>query len=192
MNLMDLIAGQLNNPEALNKLGQTVGAQPDQVEQLAKIGLPTLMKALGQNASTPEGASALAKALERHEEDDVDDLDGFLGKVDTADGAKILQHILAGKTQTVQNQLASQTGLKSDQVSGLLTQLAPLLLGALGNQKRQQNLDASGLSSMLSGLTAGGGGGDLMGMAAKILDADKDGDIMDDLGDLIGGFMKKR
>jgi len=191
MNLMDLISGQLNNPAALNKLGQSVGANPEQVEQLAKIGLPTLMKALGQNASTPEGASALAKALEQHEEDDVDDLDGFLGKVDTNEGAKILQHVLGGKTQTVQKNLATQTGLKTDQVSGLLTQLAPLVLGALGQQKKSQNLDASGISNMLSGAMSGGGN-DLMGLASKILDADKDGDIMDDIGNLIGGFMKKR
>lgn len=191
MNLMDLISGQLNNPSTLNKLGQSVGANPEQVEQLAKIGLPTLMKALSQNASTPDGASALAKALEQHEEDDEDDLDGFLGKVDTNEGAKILQHVLGGKTQTVQNNLASQTGLKSDQVSGLLTQLAPLVLGALGQQKKSQNLDASGISNMLSGVMSGDGN-DLMGMASKILDADKDGDIMDDIGNLISGFMKKR
>lgn len=191
MNLMELLAGQLNNPEALNKLGQSVGANPEQVNQLAKIGLPTLMKALGQNASTPEGASALAKALEQHEEDDVDDLDGFLGKVDTNDGEKILEHILSGKKQVVQQNLASQTGLQSSQVSGLLTQLAPLLLGALGQQKKQQNLDASGISNLLNGAISGGNSG-LMGMASKILDADKDGDIMDDIGNLIGSFMKKR
>ncbi|SCZ80103.1 DUF937 domain-containing protein [Acidaminobacter hydrogenoformans] len=191
MNLMELLAGQLNNPDALNKLGQSVGANPEQVNQLAKIGLPTLMKALGQNASTPEGASALAKALEQHEEDDVDDLDGFLGKVDTNDGEKILEHILSGKKQVVQQNLASQTGLQSSQVSGLLTQLAPLLLGALGQQKKQQNLDASGVSNLLNGAMSRGDSG-LMGMASKILDADKDGDIMDDIGNLIGSFMKKR
>lgn len=191
MNLMNLLAGQLNNPDALDKLGKSVGASPEQVNQLAKIGLPTLMKALGQNASTPEGASALTRALEQHEEDEVDDLDRFLGKVDTNDGEKILEHILSGKKQTVQQNLASQTGLQSSQVSGLLTQLAPLLLGALGQQKKRQNLDASGISNLLSGAMSGGDSG-LMGMASKILDADKDGDVMDDIGNLIGGFMKKR
>lgn len=191
MNLMNLLAGQLNNPDALDKLGKSVGASPEQVNQLAKIGLPTLMKALGQNASTPEGASALTRALEQHEEDEVDDLDRFLGKVDTNDGEKILEHILSGKKLTVQQNLASQTGLQSSQVSGLLTQLAPLLLGALGQQKKRQNLDASGISNLLSGAMSGGDS-DLMGMASKILDADKDGDVMDDIGNLIGGFMKKR
>lgn len=191
MNLMELISGQLNDPAALKKLSQSVGAAPQDVEKLAQIGLPTLVKALGQNASTPEGASALAKALQQHEEDEVENLDHFLGKVDPQDGAKILQHILSGKNQTVQQNLARQTGLKNDQVSGLLNQLAPLLLGALGQQKKQQNLDASGITGLLNGVMAGGGS-DLMGMASKLLDADKDGDIMDDLGNLLGGFLKKR
>lgn len=191
MNLMELITGQLNDPAALEKLSQSVGAAPQDVEKLAQMGLPTLVKALGQNASTPEGASALAKALQQHEEDEVENLDQFLGKVDPQDGAKILQHILSGKNQVVQQNLARQTGLKSDQVSGLLNQLAPLLLGALGQQKKQQNLDASGIAGLLNGVLTGGGN-DLMGMASKLLDADKDGDIMDDLGNLLGGVLKKR
>jgi hypothetical protein len=192
MNLLDLINGQLMDQRSLKKLSQTVGAEPGQVEQLAKFGLPALMKALGQNASTPEGAAALDKALEQHEDDGVDNLDRYLNRVDMDEGTKILKHILSDKKDSVQQNLASQTGLKNDQVSILLAQLAPLVLGALGQQKKQQNLDATGVSNLLNSVLSESGNSNIMKIASQLLDADKDGDIMDDIGDLLGGLMKKR
>jgi len=56
----------------------------------------TTAGALGRNANTSEGAAALAGALDRHQDDQVDDVDGFLNNVNTNKGAKMLQHILAG------------------------------------------------------------------------------------------------
>lgn len=195
MNIQDLIMKQLGNPEVLDQLGKTVGANPEQVQKVAQLGLPTLLEALNRNAGTPQGAQALAGALEQHQDANVDDLQGFLQNVDTQDGAKILQHVLSGNSGRVQNNLARQTGLDGSQVSGLLQQFAPLLLGLLGNQKKEQNLDAAGVAGLTSQLTntlGGSGGGGLMGLAAQFLDADKDGDIVDDLGKLLGGFLGKK
>jgi hypothetical protein len=196
MNIQELIMKQMSNPEVLDQLGKTVGANPEQVQKLAQLGLPTMLEALNRNAGTPEGAQALAGALEQHQDTNVDDLAGFLKNVDTQDGAKILQHVLSGKSDRVQNNLARQTGLDGSQVSGLLQQFAPLLLGLLGNQKKEENLDAAGVAGLTSQLTntlgQSGGGGGLMGIAAQFLDADKDGDIVDDLGKLLGGFLGKK
>ena len=175
----------------MNQLGQSAGAKPDQVQKLTQMGMPMLLQALGQNASTPEGAAALSSALEQHQDDDVADINGFFKGVNTQDGAKILQHILPGKTEKVQQNLARETGLDAGQVSGLMTQLAPLLLGALGQQKKQQNLDVAGISGMLGGLLGQGGDKNMMGMVKNLLDADNDGNIMDDVGKLLGGFLKK-
>lgn len=194
MDIMELITSQLSNPEALKKLGKSVNANPSQVEQLTQIGMPVLLEALNRNSNTPQGAQALAGALDRHQDDNVDDLIGFLDNVDTADGEKILQHVLSDKNDRVQSNLAKQTGMDTSQVSGLLAQLAPLLLGALGNQKKAQNLDAAGVSNLTSSLTGMLGQsekGGLLGLATQLLDADKDGSIIDDIGNLIGKFLKK-
>jgi len=191
MDLMNLIKGQLNNPGVLSQLGQSIGADADQVSKLTQLGLPAMLEGLTRNAQTPEGAESLAKALDQHQDDSVDDLSGFFNKVDTDDGAKILDHVFGGKNARVQNSLANQTGLDVGQVSGLLTKLAPMLLGALGNQKKEQNLDASGIAGLLPSLGGllGGGSGGLSGITS-LLDADKDGDIMDDIQGLLGKFLK--
>lgn len=175
----------------MSKLSQSVGAEPSKVQQLTQLGLPALLQALGRNSSTSEGAAALENALAQHQDDNVDDVERFLNNADTDDGARMLQHIFAGNNDRVQNNLAKQTGLETSQVSGLMTQLAPLLLGALGQQKKQQNLDSSGIAGLLSGLSDQGRNSGLMGMVTSLLDSDNDGSIIDEVGGLLKGFLKK-
>lgn len=152
MDLLNMIAGQLNDPKVLEQLGKNAGAQPKQAQQVTQNALPMLLSALQQNASTPEGAKSLDKALEEHKNDQVGDLQKFFQNVDTNDGSKILQHIFSGKNEAVQVDLAQKAGLDQRQVSGLLTQLAPLVLGMLGNQKKEQGTQ-----------------GDLMGLLGSVM-----------------------
>ena len=191
MDITKLITEQLNDPNLLKTLGKAVGADASQVREVTGLGLPALLEALGRNAGSPDKASALAKALDQHQDDDVDDLDSFLGKVDTADGAKMLQHIFGGSNAKVQQNLAGKTGLDTSQVSGILAQLAPLLLGSLGQQKKKQNMDITDIAGLLGGLSKQSAGGGMMGMVSELLDSDNDGSIMDDVGNLLGRFMKK-
>ena len=80
MDLMNLIKDQLGNPDVLKQLGQSVGADAGQVSKLTELGLPAILEGLNRNASTEGGAESLAKALDQHQDDDVEDLGNFLGK----------------------------------------------------------------------------------------------------------------
>jgi|LSQX01.3.fsa_nt_gb hypothetical protein len=151
MDILSMITDQLNDPKVLEQLGKSAGAKPAQAGKVAETALPLLLKTLQQNARTPEGAKSLNKALEQHQDDPVKDVIGFLQGVDTEDGAKILQHIFSNKNEKVQKNLAKKAGLNMDQVVGLLTQLAPLVLGALGNQKKQESSQGD-LGSLLGSL----------------------------------------
>ncbi|MDD2441370.1 MAG: DUF937 domain-containing protein [Eubacteriales bacterium] len=182
MNIMDMIASQVNNPSVLGKLGQSVGADTDKVKQLTELGLPAMLRAMGRNVKTEEGAQSLAGALDQHQDDPVDDVASFLGQVDMNDGAKILGHLFPRSQTRVQNNLASKTGLDKSQVSGVLSQLAPLLLGTLGQQKKQQQLDVSGVVGLLKGAAGKG----LLSKVTDMLDANNDGSILDDVGRLLG------
>lgn len=194
MDILKLITSQLENANTLSQMGNSVGADPSQVKKLVQIGLPTLLEGLNRNASTPQGAEHLAGVLDKHQDDKIDDLDSFFGKVDVRDGAKILRHVFSNKNDMVHNNLAEQTGLNMDQVSKLMSQFAPLIIGALANQKKTQNLDSNGVANLTSSLAKMMGqsdGGNLMSMATKFLDSNNDGDIKDDIGKLIGGLFKK-
>ena len=188
------ILKSLQDNQAVNQLTKSVEADSNQVKKAVELGLPMLMQAMGNNAKTPQGAEALAKALDRHKEDPLDDMMGFLKGVDINDGKKILGHVFNQRTQKVEQNLAAETGMSENQIEKLLAQLAPVVLGALGKEKNQKGVDASGLASMLpmiTGFLGSGSNNDVLGMAAKLLDADGDGDIMDDVSKMIGGFLKK-
>lgn len=186
--LNDLLS-QLTKSSVVKTMGKQVAAQPDQVKQLIQLGLPTLLQAMNQNASTPQGAKALSKALDDHKEDPVSNISAFLKNVDTQDGAKILGHVLGSKSSGVERKLSAQTGLQPNQVNGLLTQLAPLVMGLLGQQKAQQGISTDGIGMLLGGLL---GNSDMLGMVSSLLDSDKDGDVMDDVSKLLGGFFGKK
>ena len=195
MNIFDILSNQMDDPCVAEQLGETVGAGSNQVQQLMQLGLPALLEALNRNAGTPEGARSLARALEQHQDDPVDDVTAFLRNADTNDGAKILQHIFGNRNEQVQYNLSRQTGLDIGQVVALLARFAPLLLGLLGRQKKDRNLDEFGIPDLTSSTNSDFGKserGGLMDLAAKILDADGDGNIMDDLGKILGGFLKNR
>jgi hypothetical protein len=189
---LESLLGLLGNKEVVSLLGKSVKAKPTQVKKASELGLSTLLEALNRNTNNQQGAESLAKALEQHQDDDVSDIASFLKNVDTEDGEKILGHVFGNKKRVVENNIAKKTGLDIGQIGSLLTQFAPLVLGLLGNQKKQQNLDSagvSGLTSMLSGLFGGKkqqGGGNLLSMASSFLDADGDGNFLNDLGKLLG------
>ena len=190
MDVVKLLTEQLNSRDTLSTIGKSVGVQPAKVKKVTELGMPALIDALQQNISTESGAKSLSKALDEHKDDNVGDLGGFLSNVDTEDGAKILQHIFGGKNKKVQSNIAKQAGLKTDQVAGILSQLAPVLLGALGNEKKDKGLGTSGISDLLDILSGNISGDGLMKIATNILDADKDGSIADDVGGILGKLFK--
>jgi len=155
VNLFDLLSGELNKPTTARQLSNTVGARPEQVQRATELGLPALLEALARNASNADGANSLARALEQHKDDPVDDFQHFFQRADTNDGRKILGHVFGGDQERVQASIAEKSGLDAAKVSEVMTRLAPLLLGALGQQKKQQNLDPSGIASLLSGISGG-------------------------------------
>lgn len=189
MDLNTLLSYQLQDKEVIKKISKQVGAQPDQVKQLTDLALPTLLQAMNKNSQTKDGAKSLLNALDQHQDDDVLDLNQFFNNVDTKDGAKIIGHLLGSKEKKVEQGLAIKTGLDMNQVSSLLTMLAPLLLSQLGKQKKQKNgFGVDDLMGMLGGFK---GSKDVMDMVSGLLDSDGDGDIMDDVSKMLGGYLKK-
>lgn len=188
MDWIGLLTGQLHSPDILQQLGRSAGVSPEQAGKLADIGLPMLFEQISRNASTPKGQDSLFKALDQHQGDSLDDLAGFLKGVDTQDGAKILKHVFSDKNEGVQNSLAETSGLSSQQVMTLLSLLAPLVLGALGRQKKSQGVKADGLSGLASSLSQSLGlDKSLAGVLGGLLDGEGGSGL---LGDLFSKLIK--
>ena len=196
MSLLEMIQGRLG-PDAVQQIGQRIGANPSQTNQAINAALPLLVAAMARNAADPARAQGLAHAVEEdHDGGLLDDLSGFLGAPQgrAADGNGILRHVLGNRRGAVEQQLGEGTGLGAAQMAQLLPLLAPLVMAALGKAKRQRGLDAGGLAGVLGGeeaqirqRTPG-----LMGTLSGLLDRDGDGSAMDDIGGMLSGALRKR
>ncbi len=185
MSLANALLDQLGD-SGLASLSQSLGSNPAATKTAAAAAVPLLLSALAKNAATNDGAAALDRALERdHDGSILDSLGaGFSDKIAT-DGNGILKHVLGGRRDTAERGLAQASGLDQAQSAKMLATLAPLVMGALGKQKRSQGLDAGALAGMLAG-ERGQSRNQLGGLAA-LIDQDGDGSVADDL---LGGIGK--
>jgi hypothetical protein len=210
--LLDVLGPALSGT-TLQQLSGTIGADEQTTKRAALAALPLLLGAMNRNTDDPEGARSLATALEQdHDGGLLDHLGGFLGAfsggtgaaaafgvpgVDgrATNGAGILRHVFGDRLSTVEQGVGKATGLDRGQVMQMLVALAPIVMAYLGRQKRQQNLDGGGLSDLLrreAGQAREAAPNDLLGSLGAFLDRDGDGNPLDDVTGMLGGFLGKR
>lgn len=179
---------------ALDSLGGSLGIEKSQAQSAASLAVPVLMKALAKNTSDSSGAEALSNALDKgHDGSILSNLAGALGSQETTSmGSAILGHVLGNKTSAVTSMISSATGLDSGKALTLVSQLAPVVMGALGKKKKEDGLDASSLASLLTNESseADSKAPNEMGMIGKLLDSDGDGNVTDDLMNMGGSLLK--
>ncbi len=153
MPLMDMLTQTLGTT-AVNHMAKKMGVDSQLTRAAISLAVPMLIKSLANNASNKEGARSLNNALERdHDGSLLDNLTGFLDgntqQSKTTDGAGILRHLLGDRRSNVEQVISRDTGLDSNTTQGLLETLAPIVLGQLGRQKREQNLDDFDIAMLL-------------------------------------------
>lgn len=195
MDLLDLVKGQLGQA-AMQQIAKQIGGSPQQVNSATDGVLSTLMSALAKNTQNRDGAASLLNALDKdHDGGVLDNLQDLIGgntasmNPRAANGAGILKHLLGNNQSSAIDMITKMSGLGGKQAGSLMTMLAPILMGALGKQKREQNLDVGGLANLLNQQThqRRSSGNPLFDMANKFLDADGDGSAVDDIMSKVGG-----
>ncbi|AUP81522.1 DUF937 domain-containing protein [Flavivirga eckloniae] len=195
--ILDLLNSDLGKTIISGVAGQT-GQDESKTGSVLTMALPVLMQAMKRNTATPQGADGLLNALNnKHDGSILDNLGGlFSGGVDNNvlnDGGKILGHVLGGKQQHVENALSQKSGMDTGSVAQILKVAAPILMGFLGKQSRQQNVSNSGgVESLLGGLLGGSSSKQEQSFLESILDADGDGSVIDDVAGMVLGGNKKK
>jgi hypothetical protein len=196
MNIEGLL-GQVMGGGNLNAISQTIGADESTTSTAIQAAVPLLMGALARNASTEEGASSLAGALDRdHDGSVLDDIAGFVmgGGPQQRNGAGILGHVFGGNQPAVEQGISQASGLDMGTVSQLLITIAPIVMSYLARQKQQEGMDASALAGALGQQQQQleQQQSPLMGMLSAVLDSNRDGSMMDDAIRLASGFLGRR
>ncbi len=195
-SLEDLLGQQQGN-ETTNQISQMLGANPTVTQTAIQMALPAILGGLAKNAAQPEGAENLSNALqEKHDGGILDNITGYLtgSNTNSDDGIGILGHIFGQKQGAVAQQVSKNSGLDVGQVAQLMITLAPIVMGYLGKQKQQQNLDAGGLSNLLNQQQQQiqSSGNPTMDMISNLLDSNHDGSSMDDIASLAANYMARR
>ena len=118
----------------------------------------------------------------------------------TLNGGGILSHVLGDRKQETMQEVSRQSGLSLDKIGPLMTTLAPILMGMLGKAKRENNLDAGGLSGGLIDMVTRGQSNPRqtspdLGLAGMLLDRNRDGNVMDDIAgmgaSMLGNYFRR-
>jgi hypothetical protein len=172
-------------------MSRVIDADPQQTSNAVSAALPLILGGLSRNAASGDGASSLLGALDRdHDGSVLDDVMGYLGQGGSVEGDGILSHVFGNGRSVVEQGVSRASGLDMSKVAQLLPLLAPIVLGALGRARQNNQIDEGSLPGVLNqGQESLGGSAGLIGTLSEMLDQNKDGSVVDDLGGLLGGLL---
>lgn len=193
MNIITQMVTQQLAGAAGKQIASRLGISESAATTAVAVAVPLILAALARNASQPEGAQALHQAVANdHDGSIFDNLMGYLGNPQAANGSGILGHVLGDQRGAVENNLAQATGLDPGSAGSLMEMVAPLVMGAVGQTQQQNGLDSAGLADYLGQQQqqSQAAAPDMMGMLSSMLDSNKDGSVTDDLARFAGNFFK--
>jgi hypothetical protein len=193
-SILDALSARLDEG-ALSRLSTRLGADEGNTSKAIAAAVPLLLGALAKNASEGDGAQQLHQALVRdHDGSALDDPAAVADDGRIRDGDAILGHVLGDRRAIAEQGISRASGLDLSKVGPLLAMLAPLVMGALGRARTERGLDPGGLGQVLGeereelGARAPG----VLGAVGQLLDRNKDGSVLDDVGGLLGGLFGRR
>jgi hypothetical protein len=186
MNLLDAFLGE-RNADMVAKLAQSVGIDQNDARNVIGQLLPAVSKGIKSNAASAEGLQGLLNALQTGDHQRyLDHPEALQEEEAQKEGNAILSHIFGGKdvSRNVAAHAAQETGTDAGIVKKLLPLVATAVMAALSRQSSDETA-SGGVSARQSGPT---GASPMGNWITSFLDADKDGDITDDLLNLAKKF----
>jgi hypothetical protein len=185
MSLLDAVLGK-QNADMVAQLAQSAGIDQNDVQNIVRQLLPAVSRGIKSNATSSEGLQGLLNALQTgNHQRYIDHPEALQEETAKADGNAILSHIFGSKevSRNVAAHAAQETGADTGIIKKLLPLVATVVMGALSKQSSDKTLSAGSAQSYgQSGANPAGN------WITSFLDADKDGDITDDLLNLAKKF----
>ena len=152
-NLVSVVM-QFLSPDMILRIASFLGLDRSVVQKAVGGAVPALLSSLADLASTPNGARQLTNTLAQQQPGSLESLKGLIGgsgqETLAQTGSSMLSGLLGGgATDTMAQTIGKFAGIGEGSGKALVGMLAPVILGALGQQQRSAGLDASGLASLL-------------------------------------------
>jgi hypothetical protein len=146
---------QCLTPDLVAKIARTLGIDPDLAQKVVAAAVPAILASFGGLAAKPAGAQQLSNALEQQHPDMLAHITDAIGGSDqraVADtGSGLLSSLLGGGgLNALVSAVSTHAGIDQNSGKSILGLLAPMVVGALGQQQRSSGLDADGIADLLS------------------------------------------
>ncbi|MGV6846486.1 MAG: DUF937 domain-containing protein [Lutibacter sp.] len=189
--ILDLLNSDIGK-SLINGASKQLGQDSGKTTVALSSALPLILGAMKNNTATENGANGLLNALSgKHDGSILNDVTNAIGNQDVLnDGAGILGHLFGNKTNNIAQAIGSKSGIDAGSAMNLLKMAAPVIMGYLGKQTRNNNVtDSSGIGNLL-GSMLGGSGQQHQSLVTQLLDADGDGSVIDDIIGMASGNKK--
>jgi hypothetical protein len=150
INLTSLVT-QLLTPEVIAQIASFLGLDRAATQKAAEGAIPALLAGLSDVVSTPAGASQFSKLLSQQKTGSLTDLLRSSSPQELVEtGSNMLSSLFGERASGDMAQAIGKfAGAGTGGGKSLLGMLAPMVLGALGQQQRETGLGANGLASLL-------------------------------------------
>ena len=184
----------LLSPDAVQALSWRIGTDERSTERVLATALPVLLVALARHVANESGAASLLAALERdHDGGILDDPLAALRGTPCRSGETILAQVLGARRNPVELEIGRQTAVDPAFASRTLAALAPLVLGAVGRERRRHGWGALALRRALG--TECTYAEDVLpgsvGVFEELLEAEADREMGEDVPD-VGEELRRR
>jgi hypothetical protein len=190
MNLFENLTGLLQG-DTVKNIAKQFGVDESAVQKVVAMGLPMILGGINKNVSDEQGAKSLDSALQKHDGSLLSNLTTMVtsnaGNI-VQDGMGILKHVLGNTQQPAQAQISKSVGLDASVVGNILAMAAPIVMGFLGQQKKEQGLDVKGVVNIVNTTTQQAPQQE-MGLIQKFLDRNGGGNVWDDVMDIGSKFL---
>ncbi|WP_026838395.1 DUF937 domain-containing protein [Gillisia sp. JM1] len=190
-SILDLLNTSMGE-DFIAKASKSTDENKDNISAALGMALPILLGAMKKNIKTETGAESLNKALndDKHGDALLSNLKSVKASDMSSEGEKILGHLLGRKQEMITKTIGSTLNMNESSVSSILKMAAPLLMSVLASQKSKENVQSSGLGSLLDSVMGSSGAHDAS-LIETLLDKEGDGSVIDDVTGMIFGRNKK-
>lgn len=196
--ILDLLNSSIGK-ELIGGVSQQMGLNKESTASALSSAMPMILGALGNNASSSNGAAGILSALGSSNHGGgsmLDNLGSILGGsgIDDnvmKDGGNILGHVFGGQEGNAAEAVSKASGIDLGMASNLMKTAAPFIMGYLGKQMLKGNVtDQDGLQGMLGGLL-GDDNDAQKDIASRVQGFENNDDTLNSLVDLMTSNNKK-
>ncbi|MGH1490419.1 MAG: OmpA family protein [Acidimicrobiales bacterium] len=174
-SILESVTGLLTESDSFDKLGQLMEGTADQAGMATELAVPAIIGGLADRASGTDGVEVVTAMLDNDHSSVLQDLSQFLNDGVTDTGTGIVGAVFGRELDEVVSGLASEADMSPPMIDKLLPMLAPVVVGVVGERRKDDQLDGPAVAALLAGerTTAGGDPG-------RPADRKPDGDESDD------------